>query len=66
MLTNSRDIIRRLEREGWTLDRVTGSHHVFKSPASGTELKADPEIAKDLATYMVALIELPGRVHAAE
>src|SRR6202171_4123810 len=32
MLTNSRDIIRRLERDGWTLVRVTGSHHVFKTP----------------------------------
>jgi len=35
MLTKSRDIVRRLEREGWTLVRVTGSHHVFKSPISG-------------------------------
>jgi predicted RNA binding protein YcfA (HicA-like mRNA interferase family) len=34
MLTTSRDIIRRLEREGWTLVRVTGSHHVFKSATS--------------------------------
>jgi predicted RNA binding protein YcfA (HicA-like mRNA interferase family) len=32
MLTNSRDIIRRLEREGWKLVRTVGSHHVFKSP----------------------------------
>ena len=29
MLTNSRDIIRRLEREGWRLVRVKGSHHHF-------------------------------------
>jgi predicted RNA binding protein YcfA (HicA-like mRNA interferase family) len=34
MLTNSRDIIRRLEREKWPLVRVTGSHHVFKSAGS--------------------------------
>jgi predicted RNA binding protein YcfA (HicA-like mRNA interferase family)/predicted RNase H-like HicB family nuclease len=160
MLTNSRDIVRRLEREGWTLVRITGSHHVFKSPISGetvvvphpkkdlgkglvhaiykgaglrltmahyialiedagpdyavgvwfpdlpgctsagddidealrnapealelyaesfeadgkplppprtlTELKADPEFADDIKTYMVALIELPARAHAAE
>jgi predicted RNase H-like HicB family nuclease/predicted RNA binding protein YcfA (HicA-like mRNA interferase family) len=162
MLTNSRDIIRRLER-GWALVRVTGSHHVFKSPISGatvvvpiprrtwekalsmpfirarggnltevamahyiaiiedagpdhavgvwfpdlpgctsagddidealrnapealelyaesfeadgkplprprtlTELKNDPEIADDIKTYMVALIEFPARAHAAE
>jgi predicted RNase H-like HicB family nuclease/predicted RNA binding protein YcfA (HicA-like mRNA interferase family) len=32
MLTNSRDIIRRLKREGWRLDRISGSHHVFKNP----------------------------------
>jgi len=32
MLTNSRDIKRRLEQEGWVVDRVTGSHHVFKHP----------------------------------
>ena len=34
MLTNSRDIKRRLEKEGWVLGRVTGSHHVFKHPQS--------------------------------
>ena len=35
-------------------------------PRTLTELKADPEIAKDSTAYMVALIELPERVHAAE
>jgi hypothetical protein len=29
-------------------------------------LKTDPEFVKDLDAYMVALIELPERVHAAE
>jgi hypothetical protein len=29
-------------------------------------MKADPEIAHDIQTYMVALIELPARAHAAE
>jgi predicted RNase H-like HicB family nuclease len=31
-----------------------------------TELKVDPEIADDLKTYMVALVELPARARAAE
>ena len=31
-----------------------------------TELKADPEIAEDIKTYMVALVEFPARAHAAE
>ena len=34
MLTNSRDIVRRLEREGATLVRITGSHHHFWHPVS--------------------------------
>jgi predicted RNA binding protein YcfA (HicA-like mRNA interferase family) len=28
----SREIIRALERDGWQLVRVTGSHHHFKHP----------------------------------
>ena len=35
-------------------------------PRTLTELKADPEIAEDIKTYIVALIELPARAHAAE
>lgn len=34
MLTNSRDIIRRLERDGWRLLRVNGSHHHFAKDGS--------------------------------
>lgn len=29
---NSRDVIRRLEREGWMLARTKGSHHQFRHP----------------------------------
>ena len=35
-------------------------------PRTLTELKSDPEVAGDLKTCMVALIELPARAHAAE
>ena len=35
-------------------------------PRTLTELKADPEFADDIKTYMVALIELPSHAHAAE
>jgi predicted RNA binding protein YcfA (HicA-like mRNA interferase family) len=55
MLTNSRDIIRRLEREGWTLIRVTGSHHVFKSPSTGQTLVV-PHPKKDLGKGLVRAI----------
>ncbi|VIO76118.1 hypothetical protein CI1B_62450 [Bradyrhizobium ivorense] len=35
-------------------------------PRTLTELRADPEVADDLKTCMVALVELPVRAHAAE
>jgi hypothetical protein len=35
-------------------------------PRTLTELKADPEIADDIKTYMVAVVEFPARAHAAE
>ena len=30
---NSKDIIKKLEQDGWILARVKGSHHQFKHPA---------------------------------
>jgi predicted RNase H-like HicB family nuclease len=35
-------------------------------PRTLTELKADPEVADQIKAYMVGLIELPARAHAAE
>lgn len=55
MLTNSRDIIRRLQKEGWSLERVTGSHHVVKSPVSG-ETVVVPHPKKDLGKGLVHAI----------
>jgi predicted RNase H-like HicB family nuclease len=31
-----------------------------------TELKNDPDVAKNIKNYMVAVVELPRRAHAAE
>jgi predicted RNase H-like HicB family nuclease len=45
-----------LQADGKTLPR----------PRTLTELKTDPEIAGDIKSYMVALVELPARAHAAE
>ena len=55
MLTNSRDIIRRLEQDGWTVVRVTGSHHVFKSPVSDKTVVV-PHPNKDLGKGLVHAI----------
>jgi predicted RNase H-like HicB family nuclease len=35
-------------------------------PRTLTELKADPEVAGEIKSYIVALVELPTRAHAAE
>ena len=35
-------------------------------PRTLTELRADPTVAEDLKNYMVALVELRARAHAAE
>ena len=32
MLTSSRDIIKRLKKDGWEVVDVKGSHHQFKHP----------------------------------
>ncbi|MBM3562758.1 MAG: type II toxin-antitoxin system HicA family toxin [Alphaproteobacteria bacterium] len=52
MLTNSRDIKRRLERDGWILERVTGSHHVFRNPKTGAIIPL-PHPKKDLGPGLV-------------
>jgi hypothetical protein len=35
-------------------------------PRTLTELKRDPEVARDIADYMVALVPVPARADAAE
>jgi predicted RNA binding protein YcfA (HicA-like mRNA interferase family) len=47
MLINSRDIIRRLEKEGWRLMRVKGSHHQFRHPAKAGRVTV-PHPKKDM------------------
>jgi predicted RNA binding protein YcfA (HicA-like mRNA interferase family) len=46
MLKNSRDIIRRLEREGFVQTSVRGSHHKFRHPDGRTVIVPHPK--KDL------------------
>jgi len=55
MLTSSRDIIRRLDRENWRLVRIAGSRHVFKHPTSGLTLVI-PHPKKDLGKGLVRAI----------
>ncbi|MGH6835196.1 MAG: type II toxin-antitoxin system HicA family toxin [Methylocella sp.] len=55
MLTNSFQIKRRLEREGWTLLRIKGSHHIFRNPKTGMIISL-PHPKKDLGQGLVSKI----------
>ena len=51
----SSDLIRLLEADGWTQDRVRGSHHVFRHPTKpGIVVVPNPK--KDLGTGLTAAI----------
>ena len=48
----SADLFRELERAGWILDRVRGSHHVFIHPAKPGHVSV-PHPRKDLGRGLV-------------
>lgn len=50
--TNSADLIKELEKAGWTLRGVQGSHHVYTHPARGGHLSV-PHPKKDLGAGLV-------------
>jgi predicted RNase H-like HicB family nuclease len=49
------------EALGLYAESLEGDGKRLPRPRTLTELKADPEIADDIKTYMVALVELPAR-----
>jgi predicted RNA binding protein YcfA (HicA-like mRNA interferase family) len=51
----SADIIRDLRKAGWVLDRVRGSHHVFKHPRRAG-IVVVPHPKRDLGVGLVAAI----------
>jgi predicted RNA binding protein YcfA (HicA-like mRNA interferase family) len=54
-LTNSRDVIERLKKDGWVLDRIQGSHHHFKK-AGIPFIVTVPHPKKDLSLGLVKSI----------
>lgn len=52
---NSRDLIRELLKDGWMLDRVSGSHHIYKHPDKAGHLSI-PHPKKDLGTGLIRQI----------
>lgn len=51
----SADLIRELQKAGWVLDRVRGSHHVFRHPDRPGILVV-PHPKKELGTGLVQAI----------
>lgn len=54
-------VIKELKAAGWVLDRIRGSHHVFKHPARRGIIVV-PHPKKDLGTGLVAAIRKQARL----
>lgn len=51
----SADLIRELSAAGWVLDRIRGSHHVFRHPDRPGRIVV-PHPKKDLGVGLIAAI----------
>ena len=54
---NSAEVINALKQSGWQLDRVRGSHHIFKNPNKPGHVTV-PHPRKDLTMRTLKSIEL--------
>jgi predicted RNA binding protein YcfA (HicA-like mRNA interferase family) len=52
----SAELIKQLKEAGWVLDRVRGSHHMFKHPTNPLTITV-PHPKKDLGGGLVARIK---------
>ena len=52
----SADLIREMQKAGWRLDRVNGSHHVYKHPER-PGIVVVPHPKKDLGLGLVKAIQ---------
>jgi len=57
MAVKSKELIKELVRAGWYLDRINGSHHIFKHPDFRLPLTI-PHLKKDLGIGLVIPIPL--------
>jgi predicted RNA binding protein YcfA (HicA-like mRNA interferase family) len=60
---SGRDFARLIERHGWTLLRVNGSHHIYGKPGSIVRLSipihGNQPLKRGLLRLLVKLAELP-------
>lgn len=46
----SRDLVKLLKENGWILERVEGSHHIFKKTGNPTSISVPVYKGKDIKT----------------
>ena len=51
-----RDIVRRLRRDGWYIDRIRGSHHHYKHPSKPGTVTVPIHRGRDLGIHTVRSI----------
>jgi predicted RNA binding protein YcfA (HicA-like mRNA interferase family) len=49
----ARDFVKLLTENGWTLDRVNGSHHVYKHPTNPARISLPVHKGKDIPTGLL-------------
>ena len=52
----SQEVINILKKNGWSLDRINGSHHIFKN-FDGTKHATVPHPRKDMSKRTLCAIE---------
>ncbi len=55
-MTTSQEVIDTLKSDGWILDRIKGSHHIFKNPRKPGHVTV-PHPRKDLMLRTLKSIE---------
>ena len=55
-MTTSQEVIDTLKSDGWILDRIKGSHHIFKNPRKPGHVTV-PHPIKDLMLRTLKSIE---------
>ena len=62
---NGKDIIKRLEKEGWILDRIKGSHHIMRKENELRDIPIPVHGNQDLGIGLIKSIEKQSGVKTA-
>jgi predicted RNA binding protein YcfA (HicA-like mRNA interferase family) len=54
---NGKEVVKRLQKEGWTLVRINGSHHVMRKEGELRDVPVPVHGSKDLGIGLIKSIE---------